>query len=167
MMYGSNYRRVALAALLSLTVSLALSAQSTGGSAAANKAPSTKPITVQDSELKRFASTLNDVHSLQVDFQKSFQKAVTSSPLGQTQFLNIYRTERTAHKLPPNLSTAQKRQYQQLVSTVVAIERNAEKEMVATVKKDGFTVSRFDEIVRAVHTDTTLADRLQKVRKAN
>lgn len=156
------HRRILLAFLTLLVVAGTAVAQSGPVKIAPKTAP--KKITVQDPELKRFASTLKDVHVIQVGFQKDFQKAVTKSPLSQKRFMQIYRTERSTHKMPKNLTSAEAKQYQQLVRAVVSMERTAEKNMISTVKKDGFTVSRFDAIVRAVHSDPKLASRLKKLR---
>jgi len=165
MMKRSLFRRVVLAGLALMLVSGLAVAQTGGNSPSGKSLKSAKHLKVGDAELKRFASTLNDVHVIQVGFQKGFQQAVTSSALGQKQFLNIYRSERRTKKLPTNLTPAQKRQYHQLMTKVVGMERQAQKRMVAIVKKDGFTVSRFDAIIQAVHSDPSLASRLKKVRK--
>lgn len=162
---SSILRRFIVAGLcLLLTAGFAF-AQTKGGAPSGKSVQSPKSITVGHAELKRFASTLNDVNTIQVGFRKGFQQAVTKSPLGQQEFLQIFKAERTTHKLPPNLSATQKKQYHDLVSKVLVMERQAQQKMVAMVKKDGFTVSRFDAIVRAIHTDPTLAKRLSKIRK--
>lgn len=162
---SSILRRVIVAGFcLILTAGFAF-AQSTGGAPGGPSVQSSKPITVGNAELKRFATTLQDVQTIQVGFRKGFQKAVTKSPLGQKRFLQIYKAERTAHKLPANVSSTQAKQYHDLVTKVLGMERHAQQKMVATVKKDGFTVSRFDAIVRAVHNDPKLAKRLKGIRK--
>lgn len=161
----SILRRVSMAVFcLLLTAGFAF-AQSKGGAPSGKSVQSSKPITVGDAELKRFASTLQDVHAIQVGFRKGFRKAVTASPLGQKEFLRIYRTERTTHNLPSDVGSKKAKQYHDLVTKVLGMERSAQKKMVATVKQDGFTVSRFDAIVRAIHNDPKLAKRLTTIRK--
>lgn len=128
-------------------------------------APSHKPIKVGNAELKRFATALKDVHGIQVGFQKNFQHAISKSPLTQKEFMKIYQSERSSHKYPSHLSSSKKQQYQTLIHHVLKIEKGARSKMIAAVKKDGLKVSRFDQIVRAVHSNPKLAKRLKKLRK--
>ena len=166
-MYRPNYRRILLTVVALISISATTYAQSSSGSPEPSSPPNIHKINVQDAELKKFASALKDVHQIQVGFQSDFQKAITGSPLSRKQFIAIFRIERSTHKLPAKLSGTQKQEYQKLVTTVVGIERSAERQMADTVKKGGLSVSRFDTIVRAVHSDPALASRLQKIRTSN
>lgn len=161
----SMLRRLLLAGLSLFLIAGTGFAQTGSAGHAGNTLQSSKKITVGNAELKRFATALNDVHAIQVDFQKSFQNAVTQSPLSQKRFLQLFRSERTTHKLPADVTSKEKRQYQNLIQTVLKMEQNARTKMVAAVQKDGMKVSRFDTIIRAVNSDPKLAGRLRKIRK--
>lgn len=157
-------RAAMLSVLAMVAVAGTLHAQS-APSAPAGPKVAAPTIKVGNTELKRFAGALKDVQAIQRDFQKSFQKAVTKSSLSRSEITKILQSERSAHKLPSNLSSNERQHYQAFVNKVVHLEQMARGQMVAVVQKDGFKVARFDAIVRAVNSDPTLAKRLEKMRK--
>lgn len=162
---SAPFRTIAVSILALLLVAGTLAAQSTGSTSGGNAAPAHKAFSVDNAELKRFAGALKDVHVIQIGFQESFQKAVTKSPLSQKEFFRLYQSERTTHALPSNASSTERKEYRTLLNAVLKMEQDARLQMVAVVKKDGFKVARFNEIVRAVHTDPALAKRLAKAQQ--
>lgn len=157
------FRTIAVAMIALFAVAGTLAAQSSSGAPGGTSVQPKKAVKVGDPELKRFAGALKDVHLIQVDFQSSFTKAITSSPLGQKEFFKIYQSERSTHKLPADVSPTERQQYKTLINQVVQMEQKARTKMIAAVKKDGFKLARFDELVRAVNSDPKLAKRLRKV----
>lgn len=163
--HRAPFRAITVSILTLLFVAGTLSAQNSGAPTGGQISPSHKSVSVGNAELKRFAGALKDVQVIQIGFQKSFQSAVTKSPLSAKEFFRIYQAERSTHKLPSNLSSNERKEYRTLVNAVLKMEQQARLQMIAVVKKDGFKVARFDEIVRAVNTDPVLAKRFKKVRQ--
>lgn len=164
MNHARPFRAIVVSILSLLFVTATLSAQSTHAPSAGKIAPAHKAVSVGNAELKRFAGALKDVQVIQVGFQMSFKKAVTKSPLSQKEFFRLYQSERLKQKLPADVSSSERKEYQTLVREVLKMEQQARLQMVAVVKKDGFKVARFNEIIRAVHTDPALAKRLKSMR---
>lgn len=164
MYHPAPFRTIVVSILALLFVTTTLSAQSTGAPSGGKTAPAHKAVNVGNAELKRFVGALKDVHGIQIGFQKSFQQALTKSSLSQEEFFRIYQSERSTHKLPSNVSSSEQKEYQRLVREVLKMEQQTRLQMIAAVKKDGFEVARFDEIVRAVNTDPALAKRLKSMR---
>jgi cell division protein FtsX len=144
-----------------LTTGFVFAANNTSNSVARS---GSSHIKIDNTELKKFSVALHDVDKIAATFRGVVHTRISKSPLSQKRFFQIYNAQRSGKNPTPKVTGKESKEYKSLAQELNNLQRSSQQSMVKKVKEDGFTVARFNQIIKALHSDPSLVKRLKSTK---
>jgi len=117
---------------------------------------------VSSDELKTFAVVYVEVRVLQTELEEKVDEVLERSDLDEDRFDEINRAaqESDASEMT-GVTDAELDEHRNVIEDLLSVQDEVQHRMVNTVRKEGLTVERFNEIIDAVQTDPDLQTRAE------
>lgn len=158
-----------LVALLSVgNLSAQAQTQTPTNKAPASPAPVAEPAPAQTNvskeELKKFATAVKQMLTIAQDAETKMTQTVKDSPLGEARFNEIYLSKKDPASKPNNRVTPKEEQtYNQVVSQLTQLQKDAQAKMDKAVLAEGIPLERFNQIFSAVQKNPQLRQEVQQM----
>ena len=130
--------------------------------------PAASQAKVSQDELKKFAVAVKQLLSITQSADTQMSQIVQKQGLTEARFNEIYRAKQDPAAKPTTQITAQEEQkYNQTLTQLVNIQKDAQAKMDKAVQDQGMGMERFNQIFAAVRSNPQLKQEVQKMIQAN
>jgi organic radical activating enzyme len=159
--------RKQILASCSLLVLLAVSGmpvRAQNSNSAPNSAPAATQTKISPEELQKFASTIKKLLVINQNMESQMSQAVQKVGLSEQRFGEIHRSKKDPSVKPTNQITPKEEQsYNQAVTQLSQIQKDAQTQMDRTVDSGGLGTERFNQILAQVQKSPQLRQELRKL----
>ena len=126
------------------------------------QASSTAEITPE--ELQQFVQTLKQLREVEVQAQQQMAQAVQSQGLTPERFMEILgQNQPNPDSAAKNVSSDEKEKFDQALTQVRGILREAESQKLEVLQAQGMEPERFNQIIAAVQEQPSLKEQVQQL----
>lgn len=118
---------------------------------------------ITNQELKTFIKASNDIQAIQMGSVKEIQKAVKSQGMKLQRFRQIMMSKRNPKQDSVKMTPKEQKEFANIRQSIMQIETNVNKKIVAKIKSDDMQVSRYKQIYMALQQSKPLQKRLRSI----
>lgn len=123
---------------------------------------------VSDEEIEMVASAINELGPIQVEAQEKMQEAVEGEDITFERFQQMMMAMQNPQMADEvNVTDEEMATLQTLQPTLMEIQSEADKKMVAKIEENGLTTERYQNIVMAAQQDEELRARVEALLEDN
>mgnify|MGYP006290966061 CR=1 FL=1 len=120
------------------------------------------PAEVTDEELDEVLSVIQELQGSQQRLQMQVMQIIGSSDLGMQKFQAITQARRETNNQPQGFSAEELQAYKEIAGKLDQLQQTFRKEAEEVVSAKGMTMQRYEEIGRAIQSDSVLQQKFQQ-----
>lgn len=160
-----------LFSILAISISLALAAcapvfaQSDNGNTPSVTPERSQPkaTNVGHAELQRFATAWKQARKLEQQLTNDVRNTVSGSDLSLKRFSQITNAKNNGGKVTPEVTSKERTEYKKLSDRIQTMQHDAQQKMLSAVRGQNLTIPRFNQIARAVRSNSDLYKQFQQI----
>jgi hypothetical protein len=136
-----------------------------GSAAYAQKNKQSTPKKVSNKELKEFGQAFAAMQKINMKTKPKAEKMIQQSGLTKQRYVRIRMSKMNSKGADTlHVSKKEQKEYQKLQPKLSKLQHKAQAELMASVKKQGLTFQRFQQIAMQIRQSKDLQQRFQKMR---
>jgi len=121
------------------------------------------PSSITNQELQKFVKASNDIQAIQMGSVNDIKKAVKAQGMDLQRFRKIMMSKRNPKQNSVKMTPKEKKQFTKIRQSIMKIETNVNKKIVAKVKSDDMKISRYKQIYMTLQQSKSLQKRLRGI----